>query len=39
MEELNNKIDYDNLKYAIYATKNILDFSELTDPLTLLGKI
>ena len=39
IEELNNKIDYDNLKYPIYATKNLLDFSELTDPLTLLDKV
>ena len=39
IEELNNKIDYDNLKYPIYATKDLLDFSELTDPLTLLDKI
>ena len=39
IEELNNKIDYNNLKYPMYATKNSLDFSELTDPLTLLDKI
>ena len=39
IEELNNKIDYNNLKYPIYATKNLLDFSELTDPLALLDKI
>ena len=39
IEELNNKIDYDHLKYPVYATKNLLDFSELTDPLTLLDKI
>ena len=39
IEELNNKIDYDNLKYPIYPTKNLLDFSELTDPLALLDKI
>ena len=39
IEELNNKINYNNLKYPIYATKNLLDFSELTDPLTLLDKI
>ena len=36
---MNNKIDYDNLKYPIYATKNLLDFSKRTDPLTLLDKI
>ena len=34
-----NKIDYDNLKYPIYAIKDLLEFSELTDPLTLLDKI
>ena len=39
IEELNNKIDYDNLKYPIYATKDLIDFSELTDPLTYLDKI
>ena len=39
IEELNNKIYYDNLKYPIYATKNLLDFSKITDPLTLLDKI
>ena len=39
IEELNNKIDYNNLKYPVYVTKNLLDFSELTDPLTLLDKI
>ena len=39
IEEMNNKIDYDNVKYPIYATKDLLDFSELTDPLTLLDKI
>ena len=39
IEELNNKIDYNNLKYPIYATKNLIDFSELTDPLTFLDKI
>ena len=36
IEELNNKIDYDNLEYGIYRTKKIYDFSELADPLTLL---
>ena len=39
IEELNNKIDYNNLKYPVYATKNLLDFSELPDPLNLLDKI
>ena len=39
IKELNNKIDFDNLKCPVYATKDLLDFSELTDPLTLLDKI
>ena len=39
IEELNNKIDYDNLEYAVYRSKKIYDFSELTDPLTLLDEI
>ena len=39
IEKLNNKIDYDNLKYGIYRTKKIYDFSELADPLTLLDEI
>ena len=36
---MNNKIDYDNLKYAIYSSKKIYNFSELKDPLTLLDEI
>ena len=39
IEELNNKIDYDNLEYAVYSRKEIIDFSELKDPLTLLDEI
>ena len=39
IEELNNKIDYDNLEYAVYSRKELIDFSELKDPLTLLDKI
>ena len=39
IEELNNKIDYDNLHYAIYRSKKIYDFSKLKDPLTLLDEI
>ena len=36
---MNNKIDYNNLEYAIYRSKKIYNFSELTDPLTLLDEI
>ena len=39
IEELNNKIDYDNPEYAVYRSKKIYDFSELADPLTLLDEI
>ena len=39
IEELNNKIDCNNLEYAIYSRKEIITFSELEDPLTLLNEI
>ena len=39
IEELNNKIDYDNLEYIIYSKKQIISFSELKSPLTLLDEI
>ena len=39
IEELNNKIDYDNLQYIIYSRKHKLNFSELKSPLTLLEEI
>ena len=39
IEELNNKIDYDNLKYVVYSSKKIYNFSELKDPLTILDEI
>ena len=39
IEELNNKIDYDNLQYIIYSKKQIINFSELKSPLTLLDEI
>ena len=38
IEELNNKIDYDNLEYAVYSRKELIDFSELKGPLTLLDE-
>ena len=39
IEELNNKIDYNNLKYAVVNSVKIFDFSTLKDPLTLLVEI
>ena len=39
IEELNNKIDYDNLNYIVYSSKKIDNFSELKNPLTLLDEI
>ena len=39
IEELNNKIDCNNLEYAVYRSKKIYDFSKLKDPLTVLDEI
>ena len=39
IEELNNKIDYDNLEYVVYSNKKIYNFSELADPRTFLDDI
>ena len=39
IEELNNKIEYDNLEYGVYSRKELIDFYELKDPLTLLDEI
>ena len=36
---MNNKIDYNNLEYAVYRSKKIYDFSKLKDPLTVLDEI
>ena len=36
---MNNKIDYNNLEYAVYKSKKIYDFSKLADPVTLLDEI
>ena len=38
IEELNNKIDYDNLEYVVYSNKKKYNFSELTDPITFLDE-
>ena len=39
IEELNNKIDYGNLEYAVYSRKELINFSELKIPLILLDEI
>ena len=39
IEELNNKIDYNNLKYVSVNNRSSYSFSELEDPLTLLNEI
>ena len=39
IEELNNKIDYNNLKYLVIRSGETIDFSDLKDPLTLLDRI
>ena len=39
IEELNNKIDYDNLKYVAVNSCTSYNFSELADPLTFLNEI
>ena len=39
IEELSNKIDYDNLKYVVVSTGDEYIFDNLDDPLTLLNNI
>ena len=39
IEELNNKIDYDNLKYVSVNKRTEYNFSALSDPITLLNNI
>ena len=39
IEELNNKIDYDNLMYVLVNSGKLFDFAGLKDPLTFLGEI
>ena len=36
---MNNKIDYENLKYVAVNSRTSYNFSELTDPLTFLDEI
>ena len=39
IEELNNKIDYDDLEYVALNSGKIFDFYELKDPITFLEEI
>ena len=39
IEELNNKIDYDNLEYVAVKSGKIFDFCQLKDSLTFLNEI
>ena len=39
LEELNNKIDYNNLKYVAVSSGYEYDFNNLDDPLTFLHNI
>ena len=39
IEELNNKINYDDLEYIAVKSRKIFDFSKLDDPLTFLNEI
>ena len=39
IEELSNKIDYDNLKYVVVSTGDKYSFDDLYDPLTLLNNL
>ena len=36
---MNNKIDYDNLKYVVVGTGDEYNFNNLDEPLTLLNNI
>ena len=39
LEELNNKIDYDNLKYAVESSGDEYRFNKMEDPIALLNDI
>ena len=39
IEELNNKIDYDNLKYVVESSGDEYRFNKIEDPITLLNNI
>ena len=39
IEEINNKIDYNNLNYVVVGTGDEYNFNNLDDPLTFLNNI
>ena len=39
LEELNNKIDYDDLKYVVESSGDEYSFNKVKDPISLLNKI
>ena len=39
IEDINNKIDYNNLNYVVVGTGDEYNFNNLDDPLTFLNKI
>ena len=39
LEELNNKIDYDNLKYVVERSGDEYSFNKIKDPIALLNDI
>ena len=39
LEELNNKIDYDDLKYVVQSSGDEYSFNKVKDPISLLNKI
>ena len=39
LEELNNKIDYDNLKYVVESSGDEYSFNKIEDPIALLNNI
>ena len=39
IDELNNKIDYDNLKYVVVSSGKKIDFDSLENPITFLNDI
>ena len=39
LEELNNKIDYDNLKYVVESSGDKYSFNKIKDPIVLLNDI
>ena len=39
IEELNKKIDYDNLKYTVISSSEVFEFDKSEDPILLLNDI